>query len=145
MLIREILASKDSAEIFCIAPNATVAEAVKLMVQNAIGSLVVMENGVMVGYITERNVIHGMAEKGCALAEIKVSEVMDKEPFVGSPEDSVDYARDVMTKNRIGHLVVMDGDKLLGVISLHDIARTSLKYAHYQNELLKRYIKHWPE
>lgn len=145
MLIREILASKDSAEIFNIAPNATVAEAVKRMVENTIGSLVVMEKGVMVGYITERNVIHGMAEKGCALAEIQVSEVMDKEPFVGSPEDSVDYARDVMTKNRISHLVVMDGDKLLGVISLHDIAKASLKYAHYENELLKRYIKHWPE
>ncbi|MBI5937418.1 MAG: CBS domain-containing protein [Betaproteobacteria bacterium] len=145
MLIREILASKDSARIFSILPGATVAEAVKLMVQNTIGSLVVMENEVMVGYITERDVIRGMATKGCSLADVSVSEVMDKEPFVGSPEDSVDYARDVMTKNSISHLVVMDGDKLVGVISLHDIAKASLKYAHYENELLKRYIKHWPE
>lgn len=145
MLIREILASKDSAEIFSIAPSATVAEAVKLMVQHTIGSLVVLDKGTMVGYITERDVIRGMAAKGCSLAEVQVSEVMDKEPFVGSPEDSVDYARDVMTKNRISHLVVMEGDKLGGVISLHDIAKASLKYAHYENELLKRYIKHWPE
>ncbi len=145
MLIREILASKDSAQIFSIAPGASVADAVKLMVHNNIGSLVVLDKEVMVGYITERDVIRGMAAKGCSLADVHVSEVMDKEPFVGSQEDSVDYARDVMTKNRISHLVVMDGDKLIGVMSLHDIAKASLKYAHYENELLKRYIKHWPE
>lgn len=145
MLIREILASKDSAEIYSAKPTETVADAVKRMVQHTIGSLVVMDNGVMMGYITERDVIRGMATKGCSLAEVSVSEVMDQEPFVGSLEDSVDYARDVMTKNRISHLVVMDGDKLVGVISLHDIAKASLKYAHYENELLKRYIKHWPE
>ena len=145
MLIREVLAVKGSTEIFSAAPGETIAEVVKRMVQHNIGSLVIMEGGVMVGYITERDIMRGMAAKGCSLAEIKASEIMGKEPFVGSPEDSVDYARDVMTKNRISHLVVMEDDKLVGVISLHDIAKSSLKYAHYENELLKRYIKHWPE
>jgi CBS domain-containing protein len=145
MLIREILAVKGSTEIYSAKPDETVADVVKRMVQHNIGSLVVLEGVVMVGYVTERDVMRGMAAKGCSLAEIKASEIMDKEPFVCASEDSVDYARDVMTKNRISHLVVMDGDKLVGVISLHDIAKASLKYAHYENELLKRYIKHWPE
>ncbi|MEW5892488.1 MAG: CBS domain-containing protein [Pseudomonadota bacterium] len=145
MLIREILAVKGSSDIYSAKPDETIADVVKRMAEHNIGSLVVMDKGVMVGFITERDVMRGMAVKGCSLAEVKVSEIMGKEPFIGSPEDSVDYARDVMTKNRISHLVVMDGDKLIGVISLHDIAKASLKYAHYENELLKRYIKHWPE
>lgn len=145
MLIREILAVKGSSDIYSAKPDETIADVVKRMAEHNIGSLVVLDKGVMVGFITERDIMRGMAAKGCSLAEVKVSELMGKEPFIGAPEDSVDYARDVMTKNRISHLVVMDNDKLIGVISLHDIAKASLKYAHYENELLKRYIKHWPE
>ena len=50
-----------------------------------------------------------------------------------------------MTENRISHLPVMEGDTLLGVISFHDVARACLNAADFENRLLKRYIKHWPE
>jgi CBS domain-containing protein len=50
-----------------------------------------------------------------------------------------------MTRNRVSHLVVMDGDRLLNVISFHDLARAMLKEVNFQNDLLKRYIKNWPE
>ena len=67
------------------------------------------------------------------------------EPVVANADDSVDYARDVMTKSHIGHLPILDGNKLLGIISFHDVARACLKEANFENSLLKRYIKHWPE
>jgi CBS domain-containing protein len=70
---------------------------------------------------------------------------MVTEPVVASAEDSVDYARDVMTKSHIGHLPIFDGNKLLAIISFHDVARACLKEAKFENSLLKRYIKHWPE
>lgn len=65
--------------------------------------------------------------------------------LVVTPEDSVDYVRDAMTKSHTSHLAVLDGNKLAGVISFHDVARACLKEANFENALLKRYIKHWPE
>jgi len=64
---------------------------------------------------------------------------------VASADDSIDYARDVMAKSHINHLPIMDGNRLIGIMSFHDVARACLKEANFENSLLKRYIKHWPE
>ena len=145
MLIREVLSVKSAAGILSIGPEATIAEAVKLMAERDIGSLVVMDKGVMMGFITERDILRGMHARGCALTEVKVGELMEQEPLVANLDDSVDYARDAMTKSHTSHLVVFDGEQLAGVISFHDVARACLKEASFENALLKRYIKHWPE
>jgi CBS domain-containing protein len=115
------------------------------MTDRDIGSLVVLREGDMVGFITERNILRGMHARGCAPTVIKVSDLMEKEPLVATPDDSVDYARDAMTKSHTSHLVVLEGSRLIGVISFHDVARACLKEASFENALLKRYIKHWPE
>ncbi len=145
MLIREVLSVKSAAEILSIGPEATIAEAVKVMAERDIGSLVVMDKGVMMGFVTERDILRGMHVRGCALTEVKVGELMEQEPLVANLDDSVDYARDAMTKSHTSHLVVFDGEQLSGVISFHDVARACLKEASFENALLKRYIKHWPE
>lgn len=144
MELREILALK-SGVIHSIMPTALVSEAVVKMVGLGIGSLVVMQDKEIVGFITERDIVKGMVKYGCDLKDAQVSKIMVTEPLVASPEDSVDYARDVLTKSHLGHLLVMDGEDLLGVISFHDLAHASLKEANFENSLLKRYIKHWPE
>lgn len=144
MELREVLAQKSDA-IHNIGPTDSVAEAVVKMVELGIGSLVVMQNQHMVGFITERDVVQGMVKYGCDLKDAQVSQIMVTEPVVASADDSVDYARDVLTKSHIGHLLVMDGKDLKGVISFHDVARACLKEANFENNLLKRYIKHWPE
>jgi CBS domain-containing protein len=145
MQIREVLEVKAGGEIFSIAPDALVEEAVARMVERGIGSLVVLKEGVLVGFITERDIVRGMHRDSVCLTGFKVSDIMEQEPLVVTPEDSVDYARDAMTKSHTSHLVVLDGNKLAGVISFHDVARACLKEANFENALLKRYIKHWPE
>lgn len=145
MFIREVLTIKGDCANFAIGPDALLAEAVKRMVDNDVGSLLVMHDGELVGYITERDILRGMHARGCSLCDIRVSEFMEKEPVVATLDDSVDYARDAMTKSRISHLIVLDGSKVAGVISFHDVARACLKEANFENALLKRYIKHWPE
>lgn len=145
MFIRDVLSLKAGSEIAAIEPDAPIAEAVKRMVENDIGSLVVMRDGKMVGFLTERDIMRGLHARGCSLTDVKVSELMEKEPVIGNPDDSVDYARDVLTKSRLSHLVVMDNNQLLGVISFHDVAKACLKKANYENTLLKRYIRNWPE
>lgn len=144
MQIREILTLK-SDTIYSISPTDSVSSAVSRMVELGVGSLVVLKNGEMVGLLTERDVIHGMARQDHDLKNAEVSTVMVSDPVVANAEDSIDYARDVMTKSHIGHLPIFDGNKLLGIISFHDVARACLKEAKFENSLLKRYIKHWPE
>ena len=144
MQIREILTLK-SDTIYSIAPGDSIQRAVGRMVELGVGSLVVMKDGEMVGLLTERDVVHGMVRQDCDLKDAQVSTIMVTEPVVANAEDSVDYARDVMTKSHIGHLPILDGNKLLGIISFHDVARACLKEANFENSLLKRYIKHWPE
>jgi len=144
MQIREILTLK-SDDIHSIAPTDTVASAVEKMVGLGVGSLVVLKGGEMVGLLTERDVVHGMVKQGFDLKNAEVGTIMEAEPVVANADDSVDYARDVMTKSHIGHLPILDGNKLYGIISFHDVARASLKAANFENSLLKRYIKHWPE
>ncbi|BBP04130.1 CBS domain-containing protein [Sulfuriferula plumbiphila] len=144
MIIREILTIK-GGDIFAIKPDQLVSEAVAVMVEHDVGSLIVRQDGTMVGLLTERDVLRGLNVRGCALIAVKVSEMMVTEPIIGNPDDTVDYVRGVMTENRISHLPVMEGETLLGVISFHDVARACLNAADFENRLLKRYIKHWPE
>jgi CBS domain-containing protein len=144
MQIREILTLK-SDTIHSIAPTDTVESAVGKLVSLGVGSLVVMKGGEMVGLLTERDVVKGMVTQGCDLKDAEVGSVMVADPVVASADDSIDYARDVMTKSKIGHLPILDGERLLGIISFHDVARACLKEANFENSLLKLYIKHWPE
>jgi CBS domain-containing protein len=144
MLIREVMTVK-ADELKTISPAALVPEAINLMASNDIGSLIVMEGGHMVGLITERDIVRALGKQGCSLSEAKVSDIMLTEPIIGSLEDSVDYVRDVMTRSRVSHLPVLDEHSVVGIISFHDVARACVKEAKFENLLLKRYIKHWPE
>ena len=145
MFIREVLGIKGDFANLAIEPDAPITLAVKRMLENDVGSLLVMRDGVLVGFISERAILRGLSAHDFAHDEIRVSEWMEKEPVVVTLDDSVDYARGVMTKSHISHLIVLDGNQVAGVISFHDVARACLKEARFENTLLKRYIKNWPE
>ena len=145
MYIHEVMSFKDKTETFSIEPEAPVADAVRQLVELDIGSLVVIHGDTLVGFITERDILRGLQLRGCNVEGVKVSDLMEQEPVIASSDDSVDYARDVLTKSRTSHLIVMDADKVTGVLSFHDVAKACLKEAKFEASLLKRYIKHWPE
>ncbi len=144
MIIRDILGLKGST-IFSIAPDGLLADAVKTMVSNDIGSLVVMKNGAMVGMLTFREVLSELNVRGGNLGDAQVGTVMVRKPITGNPTDSVDHLREVMLTNHIRYLPVAEGEQLLGVISFHDVAKAVIKQTNFENRLLKRYIKNWPE
>ena len=144
MFIRDILSLKGST-IFSIAPEGKVSDAVNTMVANDIGSLVVMEGGRMTGMLTFREVLKALDAQGGNLGALQVGSVMARDPICGSPDDSIDHLRELMTNNHIRYLPVREGDALLGVISFHDVAKAVIKETSFENRLLKRYIKNWPE
>ena len=144
MIIRDILTFKEGI-LYSVTPEQTVSEVLAQMVQAGIGSLVVHKDGFMVGLITERDLLRGINSKGAGVLQETVSQWMVTEPIIGSPEDTIDYVRGVMTENRITHLPVMEGDNVIGVISFYDVAKACLNAVDFENRLLKRYIKHWPD
>jgi CBS domain-containing protein len=144
MIIRDILNMKGST-IFTIAPSARLAEAVDLMVKHDIGSLLVMDGARMAGMLTFREVLGALAAQAGNLADARVETAMVRDPIVGNPEDTLDQLREVMTANHVRYLPVKEGESLLGVISFHDVAKLVIKETSFENRLLKRYIKNWPE
>ena len=144
MIIRDILNVKGGT-IFSIAPDAKVADAVRMMVTNDIGSVVVMESGRMTSMPTFREVLQAVDAQSGNLADLRVKNVMVAEPVCGSPDDSIDHLREVMTRSHVRYLPVRDGEQLLGVISFHDVAKSVIKETSFENRLLKRYIKNSPE
>jgi len=144
MIIRDILNMK-GGEIFSIAPDGRVADAVGMMVKHDIGSLVVMEGGAMTGMVTFREVLKAVDAQSGNLADLRVKNVMVADPISGNPNDSLDHLREVMTRSHVRYLPIKDGAQLLGVISFHDVAKSVIKETSFENRLLKRYIKNWPE
>jgi CBS domain-containing protein len=150
MIIRDILNLKGNA-IFSVSPQGRVADAVATMVKHDIGSLVVMEGGAMLGMLTFREVLRGLDARHGNLGDLPVSEVMVHDPLVCTPEDAAEGVRDRMTREHVRYLPVVEHAEggargpLLGVISFHDIAKAAIKEASFENRLLKRYIKNWPE
>ena len=146
MIIRDILNLKGST-IFSIAPHGRVADAVAAMVQNDIGSLVVIESegGQMKGMLTFREVLRGLDTQQGNLGDLPVSQVMVHDPLVCGLDDTSESVRDSMTQQHVRYVPVVDAGQLLGVISFHDIAKAAIKEASFENRLLKRYIKNWPE
>ena len=144
MIIRDILNMKGGA-IFSMGPDGKVSDAVSMMASNDIGSLVVMDDGRMTGILTFREVLRALDAQSGNLADLRVSDVMVADPISGSPDDSLDHLREVMTKNHVRYLPVKDGEALLGVISFHDVAKSVIKETSFENRLLKRYIKNWPQ
>ena len=145
MSMREILASKNSGEIYSIAPDRPVLEAVTFMGLHDIGSLVVKDGDKMVGLLTDRDIVRCLRNANCNLSGTLVRDVMVGSPVVGHPNDTADQVRRMMTDSHISHLPVVDENGLVGIISFYDVARSALSNAEFENKLLKRYIKDWPE
>jgi CBS domain-containing protein len=144
MVIRDILKAKGSA-VFSIAPGAAVSEALSLMVKSDIGSLVVLDGARLAGMLTFREVLRALDANKGNFAGLKVGDVMIRDPACGNPEDSLESLRELMNKDHIRYLPVKEGDKLVGVISFHDVANAVIKETTFHNRLLKSYIKNWPE
>jgi CBS domain-containing protein len=128
-----------------VAPDTTVADAVASMAKHEISSMLVMEAEEMVGLITFRELLNGLEAQGGSLLQAKCRNVMKINPPVAKPDESVDRLRSLMTELHITHVPVVDHGVLVGILSFHDIARSAIKDVAFENQLLKQYIKHWPE
>jgi CBS domain-containing protein len=140
MKIHDMLARK-GRNVHTVSPQQTVAQAIRLLVNHGIGSLVVMESGEIRGIITERDVLRLVDRTAEALGEVRVEEAMTRELIVAVPEDDVNHVMDVMTQNRVRHLPVVEGGRLHGIISIGDVVNELRRDAEEENRHLKSYVQ----
>lgn len=143
MLIRDILNLKGGT-IYSIESSSRLTQAVSVMVERDIGSLVVMEGGAMAGMLTFREVLQALEAGAGSVGEARARDCMVKDPVCGSPGDTIDELRELMTRHHIRYLPVKDGEKLVGVVSFHDVAKAVIKETSMENRLLRRYIESQP-
>ena len=126
MSVEAILKSKGH-KVATIRPDASVTTAVKRLRLENIGALVVSEDGeAVLGILSERDVIHGLAREGAGLMERHVNEVMTTAVHTCKPRDSVKQVMADMTRHRVRHLPVLDGERLCGIVSIGDVVKRRL-------------------
>jgi CBS domain-containing protein len=143
MQVKEILRVKGS-RLLSIEPGGRAVDAVTTMAKENLGSLVVMEQGRMVGMLTFHELLRALAARDGTLGDLKVREIMQKDPVTAAPEMEVNDLRRAMLESSARYLPVMQDGKLLGVISFRDVAKAVLEEQDFENKMLKGYIKNWP-
>lgn len=130
----EIIGEKDIKELLTVDPKKPVIEALTIMAKYKIGALIVMDGNKMVGVISERDYAREIILEGKSSKETKVEEIMTKKVLTLSAKDKFEKGLQIMTEKRIRHMPVMDGRKLLGMVSQGDLVKEMI---NYQKELIK--------
>ncbi len=143
MQVKEILRVKGS-RLVSIEPSGRAADAVSTMAKDNLGSLVVVDQGRMVGMLTFHELLQAVAKRSGSLGEVRVADIMQKDPVTATPEMEVNDLRRTMLESGARYLPVMHDGKLLGVISFRDVAKAVLEEQDFENKMLKGYIKNWP-
>ncbi|MDQ6808015.1 MAG: CBS domain-containing protein [Verrucomicrobiota bacterium] len=134
----DAILSRKGSEIYTVSPEATVLDAIELMAEKNIGALVVVQDGQLVGMISERDYTRKVMLRGKRSRETPVREIMSTNLTVVQPHEPVENCLRMMTEKRVRHLPVVDGEKLRGVISIGDlvkcvIANQSAAIAHLES------------
>ncbi len=137
--VRDILKTKGHA-IFSVEPTIMVYQAVEQMCERNIGGLLIVEGGKLVGIFTERDYARKLILKGKSSKDTPISELMTKNPFTVTPDNSIEDCMTVMTQKHIRHLPVVEGDKLTGIISIGDVVKQIMEDQKSIIEHLEHYI-----
>ena len=143
MQVKEILRVKGN-RLLSIEPSGRAVDAVSTMAKENLGSLVVLDSGRMVGMLTFHELLRALASRNGSLGEVKVSEIMVRNPVTATPDMAVNDLRRTMIDSGARYLPVLQDGKLIGVISFRDVAKAVLEEQDFENKMLKGYIKNWP-
>lgn len=138
-LVNHLLDRKGS-EVISIRADASVLDAVKLMAERAVGSLLVMEGDTLQGIVTERDYARKVIIKGRASESTSVGEIMTSEVLTATTDQTVNACMQVMTNKKIRHLPVVDDGKVVGMISIGDLVRAIIESQQEEIQQLENYI-----
>ena len=143
MKVSDILRVKGGT-LFTVTPDHSLADALAMMSDEDIGSVIVMEHGDLVGMLTFREVIKAVVKNGGVVGTCRVREVMDDAPLTCAPTTEIDEVRRMMLDRHARYMPVLNQRTLMGVISFYDVARAVVESQDFENRMLKAYIRDWP-
>jgi CBS domain-containing protein len=141
--ISDILRHKHSTsgtDVVTIAPTETVAALVAALAEHNIGALIALDGDRVAGIVSERDVVRRIAEQGAAVLETTVSELMTTSVVSCASTDAVDRIAETMTERRIRHMPVIDGNELVGIISIGDVVSSRIRQLEQDRGQLEQYI-----
>lgn len=140
MNVNDILKAK-GREVAMIAPDATVADAVRLLHRRGIGALVASAGADRVdGIVSERDIVHALAERGGAVLDLRVAELMTRRVVTCAPNDTIAELMGEMTRRRIRHLPVVERGRLVGLVSIGDVVKSRLEEMEFETTSLRQFI-----
>ncbi|OQW75946.1 MAG: hypothetical protein BVN32_10590 [Proteobacteria bacterium ST_bin14] len=140
MTIAAILSGK-GRDVLSVTAHQTVMEAAALLAQRRIGALPVMDGPSVAGIFSERDVIHALANHGADALALKVGDVMTAPAITVSPADSVIGALSLMSRRRIRHLPVLEGGRIIGVVSIGDLVKYRIDRIEADAAAMRDYIQ----
>jgi CBS domain-containing protein len=135
------LLNKRSQTLWHVHPDDTVFDALKLLAEREVGALIVMDKGKLVGVFSERDYTRKIALQGRNSKETKVSEIMTKQVFVVTPDTRLRACMALMSEKKIRHLPVVEGDTVVGMISIRDIMNDIIVDHEFTISQLEAYIQ----
>ncbi|MCH9694714.1 MAG: CBS domain-containing protein [Gammaproteobacteria bacterium] len=138
-LVQHLLDSK-GREIISISPDASVLDAIRLMAEKTVGSLLVMQGDKLLGIVTERDYARKVIIKGRSSDSTQVGEIMTSDVYTASSQETVNQCMALMTKRKIRHLPVVDEDSVSGMISIGDLVQAIIADQQEEIEHLEHYI-----
>ncbi len=135
----QLLKQKDRV-IHSIEPDSPVLEAIRLMAEHSVGALLVMHGTQLVGVVSERDYARKVILKGRSSSETPVSQIMSSPVLTVRPDQSVRECMRIMSEKRVRHLPVVEGERVVGVLSIGDLVRSVLEEQQQTIEQLERYI-----
>lgn len=137
--VKQLLQGKGH-DVWSIGPEASVYDAIAKMAQEEVGALVVLEGESLIGVVSERDYARKVVLQGRSSRDTKIKDIMTTRVAYARPDQSVEDCMAMMTEKRIRHLPVMDGDKLLGVLSIGDLVKSIMEEQKHVIEQLEQYI-----
>jgi CBS domain-containing protein len=138
--VRDILQSKGGGQVWTTSPQNTVYEAIGLMGEKNIGALVVLEDGAVVGVLSERDYSRKVVLQGRTSRDTRVEEILSRPAITVRRKDSIERCMQLMTDHRIRHLPVVEENKLVGLISMGDLVRWAMESQNHTILQLQGYI-----
>lgn len=141
MFLEQIVKEK-GAQVYSVPESATLKECAELLEQRKVGALVILnEAGGLIGVISERDIVKNIAKIGAAALSATVGQVMTRQVLTARPRDSVESAMSRMTDRRIRHLPVLEGGRMIGVVSIGDLVKWRLAEVDAEVEAIRSYIQ----
>lgn len=139
--VREILNAKEIRETYTVLPTTRVLDALKLMADKGVGSLLVVENRRLVGIVTERDYARKVILMARSSQTATVADIMSTDLLPVNPDQTLEECMELITEKRVRHLPVMDEGRLLGVISIGDVVKTYISQQQHTIEHLEQFIR----